>query len=160
MATERALEKAIQNEIRLAVGSLPDVRLWRNNVGEIADRRGVSVKYGLAVGSADTIGIVAPHGRLLSIEVKRPGYKPSGKDQLERELSQQDWRDIVNRMGGIAIRCDSVEQALFGVVLARHYNLNSLPDGTVFPAYLTVGRETWWESMIRDWELRKPKAKR
>ncbi len=136
----------------MAVGSLPDVRLFRNNVGELPDRRGIPVRYGLLIGSADTIGLVAPRGRMLSLEFKRPGYKPAAGN--EAEAQQQAWRDMVNGFGGIALRVDSTEQALFGVVLARHHG--ELPPGTVYPlGLLTVTYARELDDAVADWERRK-----
>jgi hypothetical protein len=153
-----ALEQAIQDEARSAIGSLPDVRLWRNNVGELLDSRGIPVKYGLAVGSADTIGIVAPHGRLLSLEFKRPGYKPSGARQLQREQEQQWWRDIINRFGGIALRVESLEQAFAGVALVRAGQ--TLLEGTIYPGDLVARKyhsDVQW--LLEDWQARRPRRK-
>jgi hypothetical protein len=155
------LEQTIQNEGRLAIGSLPDVRLYRNNVGALPDKRGVLVRYGLAVGSADTIGLVAPRGRMLSIEWKVPGYVPSGAKELERERQQQNWRDQINGMGGIAIRADSAEQGLWAVALARRPEVR-LESGTVFPSPELVWLQPVrldWELLLRDWELKKPQRK-
>lgn len=108
-------ETTIMNAIRLAVGSLPDVRLWRNNVGALLDSRGVPVHYGLAKGSGDLIGIVAPYGRFLSIEVKRPG----GHTDKARRERQARWREVVTAFGGIAGQVESVDGAMALVVLAR-----------------------------------------
>src|SRR5690242_16932785 len=122
-------EQELSNAIRLAVGSLPHVRLWRNNSGMIKDSRGIPVSFGLARGSADTIGIVAPFGRFLSIEVKRPGNKPLSDDQWGHVLAmrsqrvdckcarchrarQEDWARIVREFGGVSGIVDSVEGAL------------------------------------------------
>lgn len=107
-----APETDLQNEGRLCIGSLPFVRLYRNNVGTLTDRNGTPVSYGLAVGSADTIGIVAPAGRFLSIEWKRPGWVPprtpspgefqKPSRELQRHIDQCNWRDQINNMGGVA----------------------------------------------------------
>lgn len=111
-------ETEIMNAIRLAVGSLPDVRLWRNNVGALLDSRGVPVHYGLAKGSGDLIGIVGPHGRFISIEVKRPG----GHTDKARRERQERWREIVTAFGGVAGQVESVEEALDLVAKAREVN--------------------------------------
>lgn len=106
-------EQDLSNAIRLAVGSLPHVRLWRNNVGILKDSRGIPVSYGLLKGSADLIGIVAPYGRLLSIEVKRPGHRHRATPE------QVTWCDIIIRFGGVAGIVESVEEALELVAEAR-----------------------------------------
>lgn len=104
-------ESTLTNAIRLAVGSLPDVRLWRNNTGMLRDGRGGVVRYGLAVGSADLIGIVAPWGRMLSVEVKMPGKKPT-------EL-QVAWARVVREFGGVSGVVTSVQEAMGLVSEAR-----------------------------------------
>lgn len=109
-------ERDIQNAIRLAVGSLPDVRLFRNNVGTLEDSRGVPVKFGLAPGSADLIGIVAPHGRFLSIECKKPKHRTNKR----RAELQSNWARMVEAFGGVAGRdVQSVEDAMALVGRAR-----------------------------------------
>jgi len=42
--------------IRLGVGELPNVRLFRNNTGKLQDATGRWVEFGLCVGSSDLIG--------------------------------------------------------------------------------------------------------
>jgi hypothetical protein len=128
-------EAQIQSAIRLALGQLPDVRIWRNNVGsgvivKVSQLIGIltsksggtraaiaflktlrPVTWGLAVGSSDLIGIVAPHGRLLSIEVK------SAKGIVSKE--QEQWIAIVERFGGVAGPARSVDEAMELVERAR-----------------------------------------
>ncbi len=119
-------EQDLQNEGRLCIGSLPFVRLYRNNVGTLFDRNGTPVSYGLAIGSADTIGIVAPNGRFLSIEWKRPGWKPpalptDGKkpnDAQQRHIDQCNWSDQINAQGGVAGFAATLTEGLFLVRLA------------------------------------------
>lgn len=115
-------ETDLQNEGRLCIGSLPFVRLYRNNVGTLNDRNGTPVSYGLALGSADTIGIVAPAGRFLSIEWKRPGWEPPTlpddvpyeklSKHLKRHVDQCNWCNQINGMGGVAGFASSLEQGL------------------------------------------------
>jgi hypothetical protein len=109
-------ESTIQAEIRMKASS-QGIRLWRNNVGCAKTDHGF-IRYGLAnetpemnrkIKSADLIGIT-PYtvkqedvGRVLgvftSIEVKREGWKTSGK---ERDSGQSMWMKIVQSLGGIA----------------------------------------------------------
>ena len=49
-------EQRIQQQIRLELGR-GDVRLWRNNTGCLKDDRGQLVRFGLAPGSSDLIGL-------------------------------------------------------------------------------------------------------
>lgn len=62
------------------------------------------MRYGLCVGSADLIGMLAPQGRFLALEVKRPGEKPTKEQELFLEL--------VRKSGGVAAVVTSVEEAL------------------------------------------------
>jgi hypothetical protein len=104
-------EQDIQNAIRLAVGGLDDVRLWRNSTGSLPDSRGVRVRFGLAVGSSDLVGILAPSGRLLSLEVKTARGRTTSE--------QETWMTIVRRFGGFACVVRSAEEALAAVDRAR-----------------------------------------
>lgn len=62
------------------------------------------IRTGLCVGSADLIGMLAPQGRFLALEVKRPGEKPTREQELFLEL--------VRKSGGVAAVVHSVEEAL------------------------------------------------
>lgn len=104
-------ESEIQAAIRVALGKLPDVCLWRNHVGVLRDERGVTHRFGLAVGSADLIGILAPSGRLIALECK------SETGRLRPE--QRAWLDVVRRFGGFAAIVRSAEEALAAVERAR-----------------------------------------
>lgn len=121
------LESTILRNIRLALGTTPGLALWRNNTGvatfcqrwrECAAGlecptcgtrmpRGdlQRVRYGLANGSADLIGVL--DGRFLSLEVKAPRGRVSEE--------QQQWLECVRGCGGVADVVRSVEDAM-GVV--------------------------------------------
>ncbi|MDD5229148.1 MAG: VRR-NUC domain-containing protein [Methylococcales bacterium] len=100
-------ETALQNKIRLAISS-PNVRMFRNNVGQIG-----RVSFGLAVGSSDLIGFrtttITPDmvGQQVAVftalEVKTPVGKVSPQ--------QQNFIDMVNRAGGIGAVVRSVDDA-------------------------------------------------
>jgi hypothetical protein len=107
-------ETTVQQEIRLALGTHPDARIFRNQVGSLPDpRTGRLVTFGLAKGSADLIGwrtiTVTPAmvgqriAVFLSIEVKVP------KGRVRPE--QQAWQAAVQQAGGIAIIARSVSDA-------------------------------------------------
>ena len=102
-------ERALQRQIRLALGELPGVVLWRNNVG-VADYNGIKVAYGLCIGSLDLIGIV--DGRFFALEIKAKG-------QLTEE--QKDFIRLVLWMKGYACVVRSVEAALDAVEEARKF---------------------------------------
>ena len=105
------MESDIQRAIRLAIGAMPDVVLWRNSTGCAMTPDGSTHRFGLCVGSADLIGVVAPHGRFLAIEVK----SAKGRTTKEQEL----FLALVRRMGGVAGVARSVEEAVSLANIAR-----------------------------------------
>lgn len=108
------LEKTIQNEIRLALGREPDLTLWRNNTGHAnyaTDAGDRTVRYGLARGSADLIGVLAPSGRFVALEVKRPGGKLTDEQSM--------FLALVRKRGGFACVVESVEAARAAIGRAR-----------------------------------------
>ena len=107
-------ETTLQQQIRLAVGTSPETRIFRNQVGSLPDpRTGRLVTFGLARGSADLIGwrtvtiTQAMVGTRLaiftSIEVKTPTGRVSS--------IQQAWLEAVHHAGGIAGIARSVDDA-------------------------------------------------
>lgn len=118
-STARALrprEGAILDAIRLELGRDPGLVLWRNTVvhAEQWDPKTGGAKHvhgGLPVGSADLVGVLAPGGRFLALEVKRPG---------ERARPEQEaWLALVRTRGGFAAVVDSVDAARAAVARAR-----------------------------------------
>ena len=61
-------EQDIQRLIMLAL-SEAGCLIWRNNTGVLKNAAGIPIRFGLAVGSSDLIGI-APGGRFLAVEIK------------------------------------------------------------------------------------------
>ena len=107
-------ETDLQQRIRLALGLRPDIRLYRNQVGQLPDpKTGRPVQFGLARGSADLIGwrtvVVTPDmvGQRLavftSIEVKTPTGRLTP--------AQHAWLGVVRAAGGIAGVARSVSDA-------------------------------------------------
>jgi hypothetical protein len=113
-------ERDIQHDIRLAVGSLPGVALWRNSVGAAKGADGRWSRYGLCTGSADLIGIVAPHGRFLALEIKGP----HGRATAEQVM----FLALVERMGGVGEVVRSVEEATAAVARARSPAASPAPE--------------------------------
>jgi hypothetical protein len=106
-------EGQIQDAIRLAMGAHPDVVLWRNNVG-VAIEGSRRVRYGLAPGSADLIGVVTmPNGvgRFVALEVKT--------DKGRARAEQLTFLDLVRRRGGFACVVRSVADAHAAIARAR-----------------------------------------
>lgn len=108
-------EAQLQDEIRLAVAQLDGVVLWRNNVGVgRVGRSNAPVRFGLAVGSADLVGLVTMSdgtGRFVAMEVK------TASGSLSDE--QVRWLRLVRGLGGYAVVVRSVEDAMAAVEAAR-----------------------------------------
>ena len=104
----------LQQQIRLAVGTRPELRLFRNNTGSLPDpRTGRPIQFGLARGSADLIGFrtvtITPEmvgqrvAVFTSIEVKTPTGRLSE--------AQSNWMGLISGAGGIAGVARSVSDA-------------------------------------------------
>ena len=107
-------ETTLQQQIRLAIGTRPEARIFRNQVGSLPDpRTGRLVTFGLAKGSADLIGwrtiTVTPDmvGSRLAIFTSIEVKTPTGRVRPE----QQAWLQTVQQAGGIAIIARSVPDA-------------------------------------------------
>ena len=109
------IETNIQQRIRLALGTDPNVRLFRNQVGQLPDpRTGRPVQFGLAKGSADLVGFktitITPDmvgdtvAVFTSIEVKTPNGSLT--------TPQQNWLNAVKTAGAIAGVARSPEDAI------------------------------------------------
>lgn len=107
-------ETKIQQEIRLALGTRDDVRLFRNQVGQLPDpRTGRPVQFGLAKGSADLVGwktvTITPEmvgtevAQFVSLEVKTPKGRLSPL--------QKAWAACVQKAGGLVGVCRSPDEA-------------------------------------------------
>ena len=95
-------ESDIQRLIMLAL-SEAGCLIFRNNVGVLKNAAGIPIRFGLAVGSSDLIGI-APGGRFLAVEIKTP----TGKATPE----QLRFIEAVRARGGIAGIARSPAEAL------------------------------------------------
>jgi hypothetical protein len=108
-------ETEIVKAIMLALGNEPDFRIWRNNTGRLPDVTGRIVSFGLAPGSADLIGILAPWGRLIALEVKT-----HRKGSSQRE-NQRAWESVIREMGGVYEVVRSASEALEVLRVAREF---------------------------------------
>lgn len=102
--------------IRLAVGALEDVVLWRNGVAGVESydhtRGGARHHHaGLPKGSSDLIGVLAPLGRLLALEVKTDRGRVTDEQQM--------FLALVRRMGGFGAVVRNEEEALAAIARAR-----------------------------------------
>jgi hypothetical protein len=115
-------ERNVQADVRLEAGR-KGVKLFRNNVGMLFDKRGTPVRFGLANDSAiindvlksgDLIGwrkrlitqdmLGSYIAQFVSREVKHPGWKFTGTD---RELAQLAWAFLILKDGGDACFCNA-----------------------------------------------------
>jgi hypothetical protein len=108
-------ETTLQQQIRLALGTRPDARIFRNQVGSLPDpRTGRLVTFGLARGSADLIGwrtvTIGPEhiGQRLAVFTSIEVKTPTGRVRPE----QQAWLGVVQDAGGFAGIARSVPDAL------------------------------------------------
>jgi hypothetical protein len=108
-------ETTLQQQIRLALGTNPQTRLFRNQVGSLPDpRTGRLVTFGLAKGSADLIGwrtiTVTPDmvGQQIAVFTSIEVKTPTGRVRPD----QTAWLSAVQAAGGIAGVARSVPDAL------------------------------------------------
>ena len=118
-------EAEIQAAIRKDAGTIPDIVVFRNNVGmtghsatcprcghvQSDDEDGPRVRYGLCRGSSDLIFIMYPMGRFGACELKVPGRKPTAEQEM--------FLDLIRRRGGFAFVAHSVEEFRAGIERCR-----------------------------------------
>jgi hypothetical protein len=108
-------ETTLQQQIRLALGTHPQTRLFRNQVGSLPDpRTGRLVTFGLARGSADLIG-----WRTITVTADMVGQRLAVFTSIEVKTftgrvrpDQTAWMGAVQAAGGIAGIARSVPDAL------------------------------------------------
>lgn len=108
-------ETDLQQRIRLALGTHPELRIFRNQVGSLPDpRTGRLVQFGLARGSADLIGwrtiVITPEmvGQRIAVFTSLEIKTPTGR----LAPAQRHWLQAVEQAGGIAGVARSVGDAL------------------------------------------------
>lgn len=114
--TEHQLESQIQDDIRLELGNpkkYPDVVLFRNNVGVLQDGEGRYIRFGLAPGSADLIGIFTRSGgnlaeQAIGVFIAAEIKTPTGRQSEE----QINFERLVTRKGAAYAVLRSVEDAV------------------------------------------------
>ncbi len=104
-------ERSVLARVIAALKAQPGVHAMRNSVGGTRTVGGY-VTYGLGTGSPDIVCIVAPMGRWVCIEVKRP----KDSDAEEHQLA---WLERARSLGAVAGVCRSPEEALALVEEAR-----------------------------------------
>jgi hypothetical protein len=106
-------ESTIQKQIRLAV-SQGGATVFRNNTGQLPDRFGRMVQFGLCKGSSDLIGwrsiVVTPEmvGKRLALFLALEVKTASGPIRPEQKI----FIDNVRKAGGLAGVVRSVDDAL------------------------------------------------
>lgn len=121
------IEKTIQADIFRRLGSLPNIRIFRNNVGVgfqgrvIHEDAGIitlsgarRIRFGLHTGSGDLIGwkstlittdmVGKKIAQIVSIETKTKTGRPTDE--------QTNWRDQIISAGGIAGIVRSTDEAI------------------------------------------------
>ena len=126
-------EKTIQSEVFKTLGSHPDIRVFRNNVGmgfvgtvihefparQITLKNHRRIRFGLFEGSSDLIGwrsvIVTPDmvGKKIAVFLSIETKTLHGTAKPE----QQNWIDQVRRAGGVAdiARCARDAEIITGL---------------------------------------------
>ncbi len=104
-ANHTALHKQCVNEIRKALGRESDFTLWENSKVQIVKGEPRAMP-GLTKGASDMLGILAPHGRLVALEMKTGKAVPTDEQKMFLEL--------VRKRGGFAciVQADSVDDAV------------------------------------------------
>lgn len=97
-------EAGVADAIKEWRKSRPDVRLWRQNVGEFQLADGRYFRAGLCRGSSDFVGLRTIEitqsmvgsrvAVFVALELKKPGEMP--------EPHQQEWLDEIRDAGGVA----------------------------------------------------------
>jgi hypothetical protein len=131
----RNLESELHRRILALFGGMPEIRLFRANVGMARPLSGgPPIRYGTN-GQADLIGWVSPSGRFLGIEVKSP------TGQLRPE--QKAWGAKLEADGGIYVVARSTDD-VFVSLAAAGVSLRMAPPGlaraTVVPETAGGGR--------------------
>lgn len=117
-------ETDIQQRIRLAVGALPGIRMWRNNSGKLPDpRTGRWVQFGVASpGGSDLIGY-----RTVEITPEMVGRKVAVFCAIEVKTAtgratpaQRNFLDHIRAAGGIAGIVRSPAEALHLITESIH----------------------------------------
>ncbi len=107
-ATPEALVLA---EVRRALDGCSDLAWWRNSTGLARTAGGGRLAFGAGSGSADILGVVSPHGRLVAIEVKSADGRVAP--------AQHAWLARMAAMGAAVGVARSAAEALAVVERAR-----------------------------------------
>lgn len=102
------LERDIQAGIIDVCSLFPWLGIWRANTGAVKrendDGSVRRVRFGFR-GQSDILGIIYPTGRMVAIEVKRPGAYPTDE--------QRGFLKNIRDFGGFAVVVRDVDQMLY-----------------------------------------------
>jgi hypothetical protein len=114
-------ESVIQSAILLALGSRPDVRLWRANVMTGRSLATGRVYTAGIAGQADLTGFIRPEGWRLEVEVK----SAAGRQRPDQITYQR----VIDDGGGCYVLARSVDEAIDQVdaFIARKRRATSAP---------------------------------
>ena len=102
-------EANILNDCLIALSGV-GCKVWRNNTGQLPDKNGRPIKFGLCVGSSDIIGMT-PSGVFLAVECKTAMGQPTE--------AQLRFLHAVIAQGGLAGIARNSEEAV-KIALATH----------------------------------------
>ncbi len=110
MPRRNEAHSALVREIRLELGQ-GDLILWPNNNGVATFENGAKVKYGLVKGASDLVGLLAPSGRFVALEVKTGDAVTTPEQAL--------FLALVRRCGGFGAVVHSLDEARSAIQRAR-----------------------------------------
>lgn len=100
-------EAEVQAGVISYLHSRPEIFFWRQNSGAYSPRPGQFLQFGMR-GVPDILGVQAPTGRMIGIEVKREvGGKVSP--------AQKSFGETMKKFGGVYIVARSIEDVKEGL---------------------------------------------
>ncbi len=120
-ANHTQTHKLCVNAIRKALGRESDFTLWENSKVQIVQGQARAMP-GLTKGASDMLGILAPHGRLVALEMKTGKAVPTDEQRMFLEL--------VRKRGGFAciVHADSEDEAVANARAALDRARQGLPE--------------------------------
>lgn len=89
----------------LTLLKLKGILCWRQNQGAITGEHNGKkrfLRFASMPGLSDILGVLPPSGRLLAVECKRPGRKPTPEQEV--------FLDVVRQCGGLAVCVHSLDE--------------------------------------------------
>lgn len=123
----KILEADIVEETIVRLSALEGVRVRRNNTGQLYDRFGTPVKYGLGNGAPDILGIITvitrdgPLACAFGVEMKTP--KAFRLRDHNRSDDQRAWASAAESRGMPVWCAESADMAAGSVVTYRDFFL-------------------------------------